>query len=104
MPPRGASKHTTVTQLAREPSTILLVEDDAAIAASLVRGLTRSAHTVWHAKTGADARAILRQRRPDLIILDLTLPDVDGLVFCANLETEAPDVPFMICSTGSTAE
>jgi DNA-binding response OmpR family regulator len=46
----------------------------------------------------------LKHRRPDLIILDLTLPDVDGLVFCTHLNTEAPDVPFMVCSTGTTAE
>jgi two-component system, OmpR family, response regulator len=60
--------------------------------------------TVWHAESGADARAILKDARPDLIILDLSLPDVDGLVLCANLRNEAADVPFMVCSRGSTAE
>jgi len=81
-----------------------LVEDDAASAADVVRALTASGHTVWHAETGADARAMLRQGQPDLIVLDLTLPDVDGLVFCTSLKTEAPDLPFMICSTGTTTE
>jgi two-component system alkaline phosphatase synthesis response regulator PhoP len=32
------------------------------------------------------------------------LPDVDGLVLCANLRNEAPDVPYMVCSRGTTAE
>ncbi len=85
-------------------ATILLVEDDAASAADVVRALTASGHTVWHAETGADARAMLRQGQPDLIVLDLTLPDVDGLVFCTSLKTEAPELPFMICSTGTTTE
>jgi DNA-binding response OmpR family regulator len=85
-------------------ATILLVEDDAACAANIVRALSERGHTVWHAETGADARAMLKQGQPDLIVLDLTLPDVDGLVFCTSLKTEAPDLPFMICSTGTTTE
>jgi two-component system OmpR family response regulator len=60
--------------------------------------------SVWHAERAADARAVLRQHRPELIVLDLTLPDVDGLVFCTQLKVEAPDVPFMICSEATTAE
>jgi DNA-binding response OmpR family regulator len=87
-----------------ESATILLVEDDAAVAAAVTQALSASGNTVWHAETAADARAVLRHRHPDLIVLDLTLPDVDGLVFCTQLKTEAPGVPFMICSTATTAE
>jgi DNA-binding response OmpR family regulator len=87
-----------------EPATILLVEDDADAAAELMRALSQTTLRIWHAETAADARAALKHGRPDLIILDLTLPDVDGLVFCTHLKTEAPDVPFMVCSTGTTAE
>lgn len=85
-------------------ATILLVEDEAACAVEVTRALAASGHTVWHAETGADARAMLRQGQPDLIILDLTLPDIDGLVFCTSLKTDAPNLPFMICSTGTTTE
>src|SRR5438309_1076390 len=87
-----------------DAATILLVEDEADAASDLTQALSESAFTVWHAETAADARAILKHGRPDLIILDLTLPDVDGLVFCAHLKTEAPEVPFMVCSTGTPAE
>lgn len=87
-----------------EPPTILLVEDDASAANELTRVLADFGARVWHAETASDARAILRQNHPDLIVLDLTLPDMDGLVFCANLKNDAPEVPFMICSTGTTAE
>jgi DNA-binding response OmpR family regulator len=87
-----------------ETATILLVEDDATSASELMQALSENGLTVWHAESAADARSVLKQARPDLIILDLTLPDVDGLVLCAHLKTEAPGVPFMICSTGTTAE
>src|SRR5258708_16517392 len=87
-----------------QPATILLVEDEEDAAEQLTRALPQNTFTIWHAETAADARAVLKHGRPDLIILDLTLPDVDGLVFCAHLKTEAPDVPFMVCSTGTTAE
>jgi DNA-binding response OmpR family regulator len=84
--------------------TILLVEDDAAEAAQLGRVLSDIGAAVWHVETGADARMVLKDARPDLIVLDLTLPDVDGLVLCANLRTEAAEVPFVVCSRGTTAE
>jgi DNA-binding response OmpR family regulator len=87
-----------------EPTTILLVEDDAADAAELSALFSTNGCTVWHAETASDGRAMLKEQRPDLIVLDLTLPDVDGLVFCTHLKTDAPDVPFMICSQGTTAE
>jgi len=83
--------------------TILLIEDDQAVASGVTH-LLSSIASVWHAETAADARAVLRQHRPDLIVLDLTLPDVDGLVFCTQLKVEAPEVPFMICSEATTAE
>jgi DNA-binding response OmpR family regulator len=85
-------------------STILLIEDDPAAAGELTGALSEVGATIWHAETGADARAVLKDARPDLIVVDLTLPDVDGLVLCASLKNEAPNVPFMICSTGTIAE
>jgi DNA-binding response OmpR family regulator len=90
--------------LIAEAATILLVEDDGPLAEDMARALRSGEYAVWHAESAADARAVLRNARPDLIVLDLTLPDVDGLVFCTQLRTEAPDVPFMICSEATTAE
>src|SRR4051812_25351988 len=83
---------------------VLLIEDDADAAAQICHAVSEIGATPWHAESAADARTVLKDGRPDLIVLDLTLPDVDGLVLCANLEHEAPAVPFMICSTGTTAE
>jgi DNA-binding response OmpR family regulator len=75
----------------------MLVEDDHAVAQTLTDALESSGYRIWLAETGADARTLLEQTRPDLIILDLMLPDVDGLVLCSGLKAIA-DVPIVICS------
>ncbi|HEY1294031.1 MAG TPA: response regulator transcription factor [Chloroflexota bacterium] len=78
-------------------TTIMLVEDDHAVAQTLTDALESSGYRIWVAETGADARTVLEQTRPDLIILDLMLPDVDGLVLCSGLKALA-DIPIIICS------
>jgi DNA-binding response OmpR family regulator len=77
--------------------TILLVEDDLSVARTLTDVLEASGYRVWHVENGADAKTMLEQARPDLIVLDLMLPDVDGLVLCSSLKAIA-DVPIIICS------
>jgi DNA-binding response OmpR family regulator len=78
-------------------STILLVEDDAAVAYLMTDVLETSGYQVREAATGAAARAIVEQFEPDLIILDLVLPDEDGLVLCSVLKNLA-DAPILVCS------
>jgi DNA-binding response OmpR family regulator len=78
-------------------ATILLVEDDAAIAFMLTDVLESSGYQVRSAATGSAARTLVEQLRPDLIILDLVLPDEDGLVLCSVLKNTA-NVPILICS------
>lgn len=77
--------------------TILLVEDDPAIADTLTDVLESSGYQVRHSETGAEARAAMEEGEPDLIVLDLMLPDVDGLVLCSSLKASS-DVPVIICS------
>jgi DNA-binding response OmpR family regulator len=81
----------------RMRSTILLVEDDAAIAYMLSDVLESSGYIVREASTGAVARALAEQIQPNLIILDLVLPDEDGLVLCSVLK-QMVDCPILICS------
>src|SRR5207237_1394387 len=50
-----------------------------------------------HAENGAAAEEMLEQVRPDLVIMDLMLPDADGLVLTATLKAKM-DVPIIICS------
>jgi two-component system response regulator MtrA len=46
-------------------------------------GLRARGYVVWHVESGSDAESALHEVRPDLILLDLMLPDRNGLVLCA---------------------
>ena len=61
---------------------ILLVEDDRSIAVSLVDGLTSAGHEVVHVTTGAAALELEAAVAPDVVLLDLGLPDMDGRDVC----------------------
>jgi DNA-binding response OmpR family regulator len=78
-------------------ATILLVEDDAESARSLTKALESSGYRVTAVDTGTAARAILEHIHPDLILLDLMLPDTDGLVLTTALK-QLTDAPIIICS------
>lgn len=77
--------------------TILLIEDDAAVSYLMSDVLESSGYDVRQAATGAAARGMVEAVRPDLIILDLILPDEDGLVLCNVLKSLA-GVPILVCS------
>ena len=94
-----AAPHCPIAMLSTEPraATILLVEDDLVLAAAVMDLLQADGYVVWHAVNGADAKAAVKQARPDLILLDLLLPDVDGLILCADIKAVA-NSPIIICS------
>jgi two-component system response regulator MtrA len=78
---------------------ILIVEDDSSTAGMLKELLESSGYQVLIAGSGAQAKAMADEFRPDLIILDLMLPDMDGLVLCSELRSQAQrDIPIIVCS------
>jgi DNA-binding response OmpR family regulator len=79
---------------------ILLVEDDPSIAASLIDGLTGSVMEVVHVGDGAAALAATNAKKFDLVLLDLSLPDMDGQDICKQIRTYS-DVPIIILSARS---
>jgi len=85
------------------PAVILLIEDDPVLAEMLRERLGSRGHTVWHAASGAEAEAIGGEIRPDLVIIDLGLPDVNGLVLCASLR-ERWSIPIIICTASTRPE
>jgi two-component system response regulator RegX3 len=76
---------------------VLLVEDDATIAAPLVRGLEREGCTVDHCSTGADAldRVPAIDASTDVVLLDLGLPDIDGFDLCRRIRRTST-VPIIV--------
>ena len=74
---------------------VLLVEDDDTIASPLVRGLERDGFAVAHAETGQDARQAFAAAPPDVVLLDLGLPDIDGFELCRELRHDS-GVPIIV--------
>lgn len=79
---------------------ILVVEDDTSICGLFKDFLTDCGFEVDTSGTAAEARAKVDTNTYDLITLDLTLPDADGLVLCADLKAKT-GTAIVICS-GST--
>ena len=77
-----------MTTVARGPRRILVVEDEENISQTLRYNLTREGYEVTLAATGTAAIELARQRHPDLILLDLMLPEMSGLEVCRVLRAE----------------
>ncbi len=77
-----------------EADRILIIDDEVAIVSALSMQLRQQGFTVSLAGTGSQGRTAAHRDRPDLIILDLRLPDIDGFSLCQEL-ADAPDT----CST-----
>ena len=81
---------------------ILIVEDDEGIGANLQRAFSSDSTTVSWAHTATDARSIARDNPPDLVLLDLGLPDADGVDVCRALLAERPALPIIILTARDT--
>ena len=70
---------------------ILVVDDDEDVAETIERSLRRAGHEVLVAHRGADALQIARQRRPELIVLDMMMPGMNGIEVCRHVRAN-PDL------------
>jgi DNA-binding response OmpR family regulator len=77
-------------------SRILVVEDDAAILRGLADNLTFESHEVLTATDGEVACSLIRERKPDLIILDLMLPRLSGYEVCRRVRAEGVMTPIVM--------
>ncbi len=80
---------------------LLLVEDDPAISRPLIRALEREGFAVDHVDNGAAALSKALEDDVDLVVLDLTLPDVDGLDVCRRLREDRPLLPVVMLTARS---
>jgi DNA-binding response OmpR family regulator len=83
-------------------SRLLVVEDDAAISEPLVRALAREGHDVEHVDTGAAALDRLDDGGVDLVVLDLGLPDVDGIDVCRRAREGRPRLQILMLTARSS--
>src|SRR4029079_18686014 len=87
----AASLHQALSTMTH----ILIVEDESEIAGYLRRGLAFEGYSAEIAANGLSALAAARERPPDLVVLDLMLPGVDGLEVARRLRA-ASDVPIIM--------
>jgi DNA-binding response OmpR family regulator len=80
---------------------ILVVEDEPQIAGLLTEILRTDGYEVWSVATGGEAEAMLGKVRPDLVLLDIMLPDTDGLVLCSQIHARWPGPIVMVSGTKS---
>jgi two-component system, OmpR family, response regulator len=77
---------------ATQPATVLVVEDEPSIADILQIALRYHGYTVLCAGTGSRAVEMAREHRPDVLLLDVMLPDGDGWEVCRRVRAEREDV------------
>jgi|SRR6266498_264210 len=77
-------------------SRVLVVDDDPMVAEVVTGYLERAGFAVDHASDGPSALALASGRSPDLVVLDLMLPGIDGLEVCRRLRSQTGDVPVVM--------
>lgn len=93
----AASACAQVASEASNLTNVLLVEDDRALAAMMSDTLGARRYCIWHASDASEVEPLLDHCRPDLVIVDLMLPDRNGLILCSELKART-GVPVIICS------
>jgi CheY-like chemotaxis protein len=78
--------------------SILVVDDDEKVRQPLSRYLEQSGYEVCSAPNGLEAAEAAHRLRPDLVISDVAMPDMDGLELCRRLRRELPGTPVILMS------
>lgn len=88
------------------PEKILVVEDERAYSSLLVELLGHAGYSVVSAENGARGLKAYAEERPDLVLLDAILPDMDGLEFCRKIRADGPrgSTPILLCTVRSAMD
>lgn len=84
-----------MTDAARQP-TVLVAEDDKGVRESLVRSLRFEGYDVRAVTDGAQALEAVTEQVPDVVVLDVMMPFVDGLTACAQLRRKYKELPILM--------
>ncbi|ORI26157.1 response regulator transcription factor [Rhodococcus sp. 1168] len=87
-----------------ESATVLVVDDDDDVLSSLQRGLQLSGFTVITAADGAAALTVVSSRLPDVVVLDINMPILDGASVVKALRAMGNDVPICVLSARASVD
>jgi DNA-binding NtrC family response regulator len=76
--------------------SILITDDDKLTRWSLATRLARQGYGVREAGTGAECLGAIHDRRPDVVLLDINLPDTDGITVLSKIRLADPDLPVLL--------
>ena len=93
-----------LTRLDGSPLRVLVVDDEENIAELLRMALRYEGWDVEVALTGSKAVATAKKQRPDAVVLDMMLPDFDGMEVLKRLRTDQPDVPVLFLTARDSVE
>ncbi|HEY7653209.1 MAG TPA: sigma-54 dependent transcriptional regulator [Methylomirabilota bacterium] len=86
------------------PARILLVDDEPDMLENCTRILSRQGHTCVTASNGRDALAVLERERPDLLVTDLKMPEMDGITLLRHAHEMDPALPVIVLTGFATIE
>ena len=91
--------------MALHPKTILVVDDDEMVLSLLEADLRRAGFAVLTAANGKEALAIALRELVDIIVSDISMPEMDGLEFCERIRqsSEHVDIPFIFLTAHGRA-
>src|SRR5215469_7932592 len=88
----------------QEKANILLVKDEENLHETLKMNLEMEGYSVTSAYDGNEAMKIVQEEYFDLIIMDIMLPEIDGISITENLRLDNNDVPILMLSAKSTGK
>ncbi len=100
-PPAG---RTELLRPDGSPVRVLVVDDESSLADLLSMALRYEGWEVRTASDGAEAVRTTRELRPDAVVLDIMLPDMDGLAVLGRLRRELPEVPVLFLTARDAVE
>lgn len=83
---------------------LLLVEDDKPLATGLRQALQKSGYSVNHVENGEFALTAIKAERPDIVVLDIGLPDIDGISVLKQLRQNDTDLPVLLLTARDSVE
>lgn len=85
-------------------ATILIIDDDKLIRWSMSAVLGRAGYRVQETATGKEGLAAVESGEPDLVLLDVELPDMDGFAVLQAIRQAHPDLPVLMMTADATTE
>jgi two-component system OmpR family response regulator len=104
MQPRASVERVVMCRADGNPISVLVVDDEAVLAEMVAMALRYEGWTIATAGDGSSAMAAARAQRPDVVVLDVMLPDMSGLDVLRKLRKENPQLPVLLLTAKDAVE